>query len=76
MRCQMQSSDRKAFEAWWHEAEGYGLRCERAGSMDEAAWMAWQARTNPMSVNIIRAVFAYGVFIGVIASGMMWVIVQ
>ncbi len=76
MRCQMKNGDRKAFEAWWQESEGYGLRCERAMSIDEAAWMAWQARTNPLSINIIRAVFAYGVFIGVISSAVMWVIVQ
>jgi len=70
------TSDRKAFEAWWHESEGYGLRCERAGSIDEAAWMAWQAREDSMSVNIIRAVFLYGLFVGMIASAMMWVILQ
>lgn len=74
----MQSNDRKAFESWWQEPEGYSLRCERAGSIDEAAWMAWQAAKDNKTLekSLIYAAIAYGFFVGMIVSAMMWVILQ
>lgn len=69
---------REEFEKWWHEPEGYGLRCERAGSIDEAAWMAWQAakENKTLEKSLIYAAITYGAFIGVMGSAMFWIILQ